>query len=254
MWEAPSSEEHWRTFIVEKDFKFIASNGLNAVRIPVGWWIASDPRPPKPYVGGSLKALDRAFSWAEKYDIKVIIDLHVLLRIHKMALSTAHPEMYAKHPSLYAVELLNEPLAPGTPVDTVLKYHRDGYNAVLKHSSKAYVDLWKPEILPLASGLNRTVIDVHYYNLFWPAKFDGMNVQQNIDFINYDRSAELNLITTANGPLILVGTGMGSRVGSQECNERGLSKVCGGTTESVGACDIRVGLLDSEECGQALEP
>lgn len=58
-------QEHWETFIVEEDFKFIASNGLNAVRIPVGWWIASDPTPPKPYVGGSLHALDNAFFWAK---------------------------------------------------------------------------------------------------------------------------------------------------------------------------------------------
>jgi hypothetical protein len=35
------------------------------VRIPVGWWIASDPTPPKPYVGGSLQALDDAFKWAQ---------------------------------------------------------------------------------------------------------------------------------------------------------------------------------------------
>ena len=58
-------QEHWKTFIVEEDFKFVSENGLNAVRIPVGWWIASDPAPPKPYVGGSLKALDNAFYWAQ---------------------------------------------------------------------------------------------------------------------------------------------------------------------------------------------
>ena len=58
-------QDHWSTFIVEDDFKFISENGLNAVRIPVGWWIASDPNPPKPFVGGSLEALDNAFSWAQ---------------------------------------------------------------------------------------------------------------------------------------------------------------------------------------------
>lgn len=50
---------------MEDDFKFFASSGLTAVRIPVGWWIASDPSPPAPYVGGSLQALDNAFRWAE---------------------------------------------------------------------------------------------------------------------------------------------------------------------------------------------
>ncbi|KAG8372755.1 hypothetical protein BUALT_Bualt12G0099800 [Buddleja alternifolia] len=58
-------KEHWSTFIVEEDFKYIKSNGLNAVRIPVGWWIASDPSPPKPYVAGSLQVLDNAFVWSE---------------------------------------------------------------------------------------------------------------------------------------------------------------------------------------------
>ena len=58
-------QEHWNTFIVEDDFKLIAENGLNAVRVPVGWWIASDPTPPLPYVGGSLNALDNAFFWAQ---------------------------------------------------------------------------------------------------------------------------------------------------------------------------------------------
>lgn len=69
-------KEHWDTFIVEDDFKFIAKHGLNAVRIPIGWWIASDPTPPFPYVGGSLKTLDKAFKWAEKYKLKVMLDLH----------------------------------------------------------------------------------------------------------------------------------------------------------------------------------
>ncbi|GKF58321.1 probable glucan 1,3-beta-glucosidase A, partial [Tanacetum coccineum] len=57
--------DHWETFIVEKDFKFIADSGLNAVRIPLGWWTASDPSPPKPFIGGSLQYLDKAFLWAE---------------------------------------------------------------------------------------------------------------------------------------------------------------------------------------------
>ena len=58
-------QEHRNTYITEEDFRFMSSNGLNAVRIPVGWWIAFDPNPPKPFVGGSLPALDNAFSWAQ---------------------------------------------------------------------------------------------------------------------------------------------------------------------------------------------
>ena len=60
-----SSQEHWNTYITDEDFRFMSSNGLTAVRIPVGWWIAQDPTPPKPFVGGSLHALDNAFTWAQ---------------------------------------------------------------------------------------------------------------------------------------------------------------------------------------------
>lgn len=62
-------QDHWNTYITDDDFRFLSSNGINAVRIPVGWWIAKDPSPPKPYVGGSLKALDNAFTWAELVSI-----------------------------------------------------------------------------------------------------------------------------------------------------------------------------------------
>ncbi|XP_021691299.2 probable glucan 1,3-beta-glucosidase A [Hevea brasiliensis] len=227
--------EHWRTFIVEKDFMFISENGLNAVRIPVGWWIASDPAPPKPYVGGSLQALDNAFSWAEKYKLNVVIDLHaapgsqngfehsssrdgsqewgltdatIQQTVDVIDFLTAR---YAKSPSLYAVELINEPLAPGATLDSVTKYYKAGYNAVRKHSSSAYVVMSNRlgpaeprELFPLASGLNGTVIDVHYYNLFSDI-FNNMTVQQNIDFIHTNRSAQLNYVTTSNGPLTFVG-------------------------------------------------
>ncbi|CAL5323784.1 unnamed protein product [Camellia sinensis] len=54
-------------------------HGINAVRIPVGWWIAFDPNPPAPFIGGCLEALDNAFTWAQAYSIKCIIDLHAAL-------------------------------------------------------------------------------------------------------------------------------------------------------------------------------
>lgn len=57
--------EHRKSFVTGKDFYLLSRNSINAVRIPVGWWIAYDPNPPAPFVGGSLDALDRAFNWAQ---------------------------------------------------------------------------------------------------------------------------------------------------------------------------------------------
>lgn len=231
----PVMKEHWNTYIVEEDFKFIKKNGLNAVRIPVGWWIASDPNPPKPFVAGSLQALDRAFSWAEKYGIKVIIDLHaapgsqngwehsasrdgsqewgktdenIQQTVNVIEFLTAR---YAKSRSLFAVELINEPLSPGVGLDRLTKYYRAGIEAVRRHSSTAYVVLsnrlgpHEPrELFDLANGFSRVAIDVHHYNLF-SSIFDGLSAQQNIDYVFQNRTQQLSEITASNGPLVFVG-------------------------------------------------
>ena len=106
---------HREEWITEKDFEWLASTGVNAVRVPVGYWAASDPNPPTPFVAGSLKYLDKvrrrrgphtgtlatnqptnqptdqatnrptspwpllesqAFEWAEKHNIRVLVCLH----------------------------------------------------------------------------------------------------------------------------------------------------------------------------------
>ncbi|XWS25254.1 hypothetical protein CRYUN_Cryun27aG0053700 [Craigia yunnanensis] len=217
--------EHWNTFIVEDDFKFIAENGLNAVRILVGWWIASDPTPPLPYVGGSLNALDNAFFWAQKYGLKVIIDLHAAPGSQNgyehsssrdgsiewgktddtlkktVAVIEFLTARYVKNPSLYAVELINEPRAQMVPIERLIKYYKAGYKAVRKHSSTVYVvlsnrlDTSEPaELVQLASGLKGSVIDIHYYSLFFD-NFKNMTVKQNFDFIYANRSTELNHVS-----------------------------------------------------------
>lgn len=60
------------------------------------------------------------------------------------------------------------------------------------------------ELFPLASGRNRTVIDVHYYN-FFDSVFLNMTVKANINFIYTNRSVQLNAMTTSNGPKTFIG-------------------------------------------------
>ena len=63
---------HRSEYITERDFATIRRIGLNTVRIPVPYFIFGD-RPP--FIG-CIEELDHAFAWAEKYDLKILIDLH----------------------------------------------------------------------------------------------------------------------------------------------------------------------------------
>ncbi len=63
---------HRSEYISERDFAAIRRMGFDTVRIPVPYFIFGD-RPP--FIG-CVEELDKAFSWAEKFGLKVLIDLH----------------------------------------------------------------------------------------------------------------------------------------------------------------------------------
>ncbi|RVW57526.1 Glucan 1,3-beta-glucosidase A [Vitis vinifera] len=198
-------------------------------------WVVDSERPntTKAFCGGSLKALDNAFTWAQNNGMKIIVDLHAVQGSQNgndhsgtrdgfqewgdsniqdtVAVIDFLAARYANNPSLAAIELMNEPLAPGVTLNDLKKYYKAGYDAVRKYTSNAYVILSNrlgpadsKELLDFARGLNRVVIDVHYYSLF-SDMFNNMNVQQNIDFIYNQRASDLSAVTTSNGPLSFVG-------------------------------------------------
>ncbi|XP_066378353.1 probable glucan 1,3-beta-glucosidase A [Miscanthus floridulus] len=227
---------HRNIFITERDFNFMASSRLNAVRVPVGWWIASGDNPPPPFVGGSLQFLDKAFSWGQKYNISVIVTLHAAPGSQNPYEHSATRDgsqewgntdeniaqtvqvidflakRYANNTALLAIELLNEPLAPGANLSVLTKYYQDGYNAVRRYTPASYVIMSnrlnianQTEILQFVGSFVGAVLDVHYYNLF-DSKFDSLTVEQNIDFVRNNRSSDLKAITNQNGrPLTFVG-------------------------------------------------
>ena len=65
-------EKFRRSWIAEDDFRWLRANGVEAVRVPVGYWAFGDQPPYAKTIG----YLDQAFAWAEKYDIKVLVCLH----------------------------------------------------------------------------------------------------------------------------------------------------------------------------------
>ncbi|KAJ7956857.1 Glucan 1,3-beta-glucosidase [Quillaja saponaria] len=227
--------DHWNSFITEEDFKFMSKSGLNAVRIPVGWWIAYDPNPPKPFVGGSLAALDNAFKWAQNNGMKIIVDLHAIQgsqngKDHSgtrdayvewddsnipetVAVIDFLAARYGKNPSLAAIQLMNEPLAPHINLRTLEKFYKEGYDAVRKYTQNAYVMMStrinttssNSELIPFAASkeFDRVAIDAHYYYIF-ADMFKNMTVQQTVDFIYNQTATDLGSLTT-NGSFSFVG-------------------------------------------------
>jgi glucan 1,3-beta-glucosidase len=63
------------SFFTRDDLVDIKAAGLNAVRIPVGYW-AVDVRADEPYVSGQYPYLIQAVQWAGELDLQVLVDLH----------------------------------------------------------------------------------------------------------------------------------------------------------------------------------
>ena len=127
---AAKLKEHRDTYVAEKDFAFIAEHGINLVRIPVPYFIFGD-RPPYP---GCAEYLDKAFDWAEKYGLVILIDLHTcpgsqngydnggLTGVCKWCKDPAEVEFeltvlerlarrYGNRKGLYCIEVLNDPIS-----------------------------------------------------------------------------------------------------------------------------------------------
>ena len=143
-------EQHRQTFISEADFAWLEANGVNAVRIPVGYWLFDgDP----PYTA-CAQYLDWAMTMAEKYNLRVLIDLHgvkgsqngkdhsgkigesgwfkkrayqreTIVTLRRLA------ERYQDSPALWGIELINEPSLGPIKYFMLLRFYRESYRELV---------------------------------------------------------------------------------------------------------------------------
>ncbi|CAD6501409.1 BgTH12-01661 [Blumeria graminis f. sp. triticale] len=186
---------HWATWITERDFAEIASMGLNHVRIPVGYW-ALVTIPNDPYVQGQLSYMDQAIDWARQNGLKIMLDIHcapgsqngfdnsgragtiawqsgdnvpsTLRAIQLLA------ERYAHHTDVVtSIELLNEPVFWGNDLSQTKKFYYDGWGNVRTQGQTAvaihdaYLDprSWNG-FMNSESGVNNVILDTHIYQVF----------------------------------------------------------------------------------------
>lgn len=69
-----SLEQHWSTWFTEDDVKNLKGYGINALRIPIGFWAYDNSN--TPYLQGADAYLEKAIGWARSQGMKVWVDCH----------------------------------------------------------------------------------------------------------------------------------------------------------------------------------
>lgn len=194
---------HRETFITEEDWQWLARNGIEFVRLPVGYWVLkSDP----PFINAK-KQLDWAFEMAEKYSIKILLDIHGIkgsqngemhsgkmgkvdwwkYRYESLDTLMDIAKRYRNSTALWGVEIVNEPKAWGNYFK-LLWYYREAYKrlqTVLNPGT--YTVFHDGFVAPLFSGAlwqkkdYPVAMDSHYYQVFskilvrmTPEKYDAV--------------------------------------------------------------------------------
>ena len=124
---------HRSEYISERDFVAIKAMGMDVVRIPVPYFVFGDR---EPFIG-CITELDKAFNWAERYGLEILIDLHTAPMgqngfdnggICGVCKWSKHPEevefvlsvlerlalRYGQRKGLWGIEVLNEPITERT--------------------------------------------------------------------------------------------------------------------------------------------
>ena len=185
-------EQHRKTFITEEDFQWLVGQGINALRIPVGYWVLAGDGP---YIEAK-KYLDWAMKMSDKYKLKVIVDVHGLPgsqngRDHSGRVGRAAwyrdsdyyqqwieavrsiAMRYRGHPSLWGVQVINEPKL-GLFHRRLRRYYQKIYQELSRILEPTITIVTSDAFTPrLMSGALKPknhpmVMDVHSYHMATP--------------------------------------------------------------------------------------
>ncbi|HMS92978.1 MAG TPA: cellulase family glycosylhydrolase [Candidatus Saccharibacteria bacterium] len=186
-------KKHRDSFITEEDFRWLAGNNYNAVRIPVGYWIFNGDNPFTP----CIDYLDWAIKMATKYNLHALICLHgapgsqnghdhsgriggaewynnPTYRQQTIDVISRLAARYKQQPAVWGIELLNEPNAWRLPW-VLRRYHKDAYKAIQSTGREGLVTVFSDGFMPrYMSGTLKAVpeypvmMDTHWYHFFMP--------------------------------------------------------------------------------------
>lgn len=182
---------HHENFIIAEDFQWLSDHGINAVRIPVGYWVfEGDP----PFIS-SIEYLDWAIRRAEKYHLLVLIDLHAApgsqngkdhsgksgrIRWYTNVNQQKTIEVlqrlvkrYKNYNHVFGIELINEPKSDLLG-HKLRKFYKTAYAAIIKVAHPrlhvVFHDAFRPHVFTgcIKNGNENhpVLLDNHHYGFF----------------------------------------------------------------------------------------
>ena len=217
---------HREKFITAEDFRWIADRGLNAVRLPVGYWALEAP---KPYVE-SAAFIDFALAQAQKNNLKLLLDLHGAPGSQNgwdhsgrsgpinwpndpqniketLRVLESFAQKYGQHPALFGIELLNEP-RDVVPLEILQQFYQDAYAQMRPHLNPEVAIVFHDSFRPLAwkkfmqePAFSNVILDTHLYQCFDEAA-RGRTAQEQLEFA-IKRKAALDEMQSEELPTIV---------------------------------------------------
>ena len=219
-------DRHRDKFITSADFRWIRDYGLNAVRLPVGYWALEAQGP---FVESS-RYIDFALDECHRNGLKLLLDLHGApgsqngwdhsgrsgpINWHKDPQNIAETtrvlesfaQKYGKHPALFGIELLNEP-RNSIPLEILQQFYQDTYIALRKHLDPQVAIVVHDSFRPLAwtnfmqePAFTNVILDTHLYQCF-DDKSKSRDAFEQIAF-SANRNSELNKMQSEELPTLV---------------------------------------------------
>lgn len=203
-------------FIQKEDFKRIASLGAKIIRIPLNARLIEEE--PYLYNKKNFIYLDRAFQWAKDFNLKIILDLHAacgaqncdwhsdstgsaflwekdIYRQRTYKLWEIIADRYKYNPSLYAYDILNEPVLGTKNTSVLTAFYKNCLQHIRAIDKKTLIFLegaqWAQQIDFLKPLINDNIgISIHIYQPLnyvfnftpfykYPGRIDGIAWNKN---------------------------------------------------------------------------
>ncbi|KAJ2698557.1 hypothetical protein H4218_003222 [Coemansia sp. IMI 209128] len=188
-------EEHWDTFVTRDHLETMAENGINWIRIPIGYW-AFNLTDDEPYVDGQVPYIERLLGWSRDVGLKVELDLHgapgsqngydnsgrrgVPEWLHSRINVDRTLDALAKMTQMatdwsdvvYGIQILNEPSRWKWAVKDIFAFYNEAYDLVrsiapdvlfMIHDTFLGPNEWSTLVAP---RWTQALMDTHIYQMF----------------------------------------------------------------------------------------